>query len=341
MTDQKQPKSNLASPDVGKTPRSFKVKPRHAVMIAVCIIALVTFGARPIKQDTTFHGDEALAEALSERAPKGTHRLAFVDNGTFAGLGAKPTDEFEIGSVTKMMTVELLRQAIENDEISLDTHVADLIDFPATEPPVTIEDLANHTAGLGRAVPGASYVRGIIGLNPYNKATTNDVLEVAATAKIGSREYSYSNFGYAILGNVLAKVAGTTYEDLLQTRIFTPLGMENTFVATFGSVSESAPRGYLHSGWKAQPWEMDGYAPAGAVRSTAADLEIFVKHVITNGVPEYGWVYTDDGLVWHNGMTGGFSSQVVINPASGGYLIALADTLSSPDSLLLEMMREQ
>ncbi|MCQ9352058.1 beta-lactamase family protein [Corynebacterium sp. 153RC1] len=308
------------------------------LLIIVVLAALLFFGVRPIMQSREFQGSEALATTLSERAPTGTHRLAVIENGTFAGLGATADDEFEIGSVTKMMTIELLRQAIERGEVSLDTPVATLIEFP--NPEITLEDLANHTAGVKR-IAGTSVFAPILGRNPYANTSTQDVLNEAAAAESRhGADKDYSNFGYAILGTALAEAAGHDYPTLMEQRIFTPLRMENTFVATVGSLNSENPRGYNEAGHKAAAWEMDGYAPAGAVRSTANDLEIFVRHVLDHGVPEYGWVHTDDGLAWHNGKTGGFSSQVVLRPTTGQYMLALADTTASPDALLLEMMRE-
>ncbi len=288
--------------------------------------ALLAAGPRPIPLATEHTGDEAVAGALAEHATRGEHELsAFVyDGGTvrFGGLGADENAEMEIGSVTKTFNAELLRQQIAEGRISLDTRIGDLLDIgaaPAAD--IRMEELVNHTSGLssmeGLSVGERLLARVRDGGNAYRRDTPQDILDAAATARPSKRgERHYSNYGQALLGQLLARNVGTDYATLLRTRILEPAGMTSTRLATPGSVAD-APRGLGPGGHPAEPWDMDGWAPAGAIRSTASDMAKYVGWIAEHGRPDYGWSHHDfDGTeyTYHNGGTGGFRTMLVWDP---------------------------
>lgn len=291
------------------------------------LAVLIFFGPRPVSLSDETYGDEQITSTLADNAERGHRTLsAFVyDNGevTFGGLGADEHTEFEIGSVTKTFNAELVRQLIEEGALSLDTTVGELIDAP--ESPVSdvrIEELLNHTSGLDR-LEGLGFGELMLanlreGGNPYANHTPQDILDIATEASIEGRgEVSYSNYGHALLGQLLAASAGTTYDELLRTRIFEPAGMTATYLATPGTVGDG-PRGVGASGRDAEPWEMDGWAPAGAIRSTATDMAAYVKWVADHGRPDYAWSEVEhEGTAYpfHNGGTGGYRTMLVWDPA--------------------------
>ena len=332
-----------------------KIKPRHLTAVTVSsliamsiLVAGLTFGPKhiPVAQRTT--GDPELAGHLVQHAPKGAHNLAaaIVDsNGAvkFAGLGADENTEFEIGSVSKTFTAELLRQAVERGEVTLDTTVGEILDdADMSTSDITLKELATHTSGLPRIL-GISAFAVAISMqrkpNPYDGFTTQRILDEARTATLADRgTYNYSNFGMALLGHLLARRAGTTYAQLAQERIFTPLGMNSTYVMTPETTPANAPRGLDITGHPTAAWDDEGYGPAGGIRSTAADMTRFMKHLLAQGLPDYTWVHEQD-VAWHNGMTGGFTSMLVVDPQNHNASFVANDSNVAIDALGMELPR--
>ena len=289
---------------------------------------LLYFGPRPIDSATDHTGDDTITSVLVAHAPKGYYQLAgFIYDGgevRFGGLGADEHTEFEIGSLTKTFNGELARQQIENGSLRLDTQVQDIIDAAGTPiADVTIEELLNHTSGLSR-LEGVGFANLVLSLlrnggNPYKDATPNDILEAAKQADLKNRgEDNYANYGHALLGQLLAVNADTPYEELLRTQIFEPAGMASTFLAMPGTV-DGHPQGLTFSGREAERWDMNGWAPAGAIRSTAHDIAKYVDWVVAHGGPELGWAdfeEDDTTYIFHNGETGGYSTMLVWDPES-------------------------
>ena len=261
----------------------------------------------------------------------------------FAGLGADENTEFEIGSVSKTFTAELLRQAVERGEVTLDTTVGEILDdADMSTSDITLKELATHTSGLPRIL-GISAFTVVISMqrkqNPYDGFTTQRILDEARTATLTDRgTYNYSNFGMALLGHLLARRTGTTYAQLAQERIFTPLGMNNTYVMTPETTPTNAPRGLDITGHPTAVWDDEGYGPAGGIRSTAADMTHFMKHLLAQGLPDYTWVNEQD-VAWHNGMTGGFTSMLVIDPWNHNASFVANDSNVAIDELGMELPR--
>lgn len=307
-----------------------------AVGLAVTATAVAAGPAR-ITPSSERTGDPALAAQLAAHATTGHHRVAaFTINGgvtTFAGLGADEHDEFEIGSVTKTFTAGILA-----DRGLEETTVGEIIDAASSEiGDVTLRELADHTSGLPR-LAGVSwwsmFSTAITGGNPYAGITREDVIDAALGASLTDRgEYSYSNLGSALLGQLLAIEAGTTYEQLLDEHHLVPLGLANTYPMVDGSVSPAAPRGLLSTGDVAEPWEMGGYLPAGGLRSTPADMARYATHLLDNGVPDLTWATRDDGAAWHNGGTYGFSTTLIVDPEAGRAVFVVGDTEHEVDPL--------
>lgn len=305
---------------------------------ALTLAVLIVVGPRPVRTGEPT-GNPVIANSLKNNLTGGEGNLAgFVyDNGEvrFGGLGADEHTEMEIGSITKTFNAELLRQQIEQGMISLDTTVGELIDVgDAPIGDVTVEELVNHTAGLER-VPVkllSNPVRtALFNGNPYWGATPDDIVNYAAKATLNNRgERGYSNYGHALLGQLLARNAGMSYEELLRTAIFKPAGMNSTHIPTPGDTSLS--RGVGLSGRPVEPWTMNGWAPAGAIRSTPADMARYVRWLDEHPRPEFGWFdYEHDGTSYpfHNGGTGGFLSMLVWDPHNPHRAAFVANASSS------------
>jgi D-alanyl-D-alanine-carboxypeptidase/D-alanyl-D-alanine-endopeptidase len=259
--------------------------------------------------------------------------------------GAGPHTVFQVGSVTKAVTGLLLADQSERGVVLLTDPATRYL--PGAVPGrVPLADLATHTAGLPRVPPGRFRYR-LRPRNPYARYPRRQFLRAARRSLAGAaggQPYQYSNFGAGLLGYLLGQAAATPYEDLVRDRICVPLGLRAT---TFDAVPV---QGYA-GGRPVPPWDMSVLAAAGGLHSTAADLAVLLTACLspdraplgpavrTALVPRVtiapgqeislGWHHTvRDGqrVIWHNGMTGGYTAMVAFRPERRIAAAALTNT---------------
>ncbi|RNI21660.1 serine hydrolase domain-containing protein [Flexivirga caeni] len=293
-------------------------------------------------------GDPILAALLDEHTSRHTRRLgvAVVESAADTPVGvatvaATPESVFEIGSISKALTGMLIADAAQRGELDLAdrvaTHLPELARRPVGD--CTIGELGSHTSGLPRLALGPRALLQVfglvvVGLNPYAGQGVSFVIRGAARARLRTRgRKAYSNLGAALAGAVLERATGSSYPDLVRDRIVNPLGLTHT------SADHRAPRatGHTKAGEWARPWRMTGYAPAGGVTSSLADLATVARALLAGTAPGIGSLDRDDcfwvrergaaggPVVWHNGETGGYAAYLGLRPEAGRAVIVLAD----------------
>lgn len=339
-----------------------------ACAVAVGVIAVGALVApRPPALASVTTGDPDLVALVQQTIrPSVRDRLvvAAVDASTvrFAGFGADETTEFEIGSITKTMTGLLLAEAVTRGEVTAQTRVGDLLDLDGSAAAdIPLIDLVTHHSGLPAIGGGTSELlaaqwRVIRRADPYHGFDLSTVLDHARAASLTDPEFAYSNLGYALLGHALAAASGTGWATLMRERVFAPAGMDSARVPVTRGELDHAPTGWAESGRPAQPWVLDGYAPAGAVRANAADMVAYARHLLAgSAVAEqaltevadvsdgttigYAWMLEEDGTAWHNGGTGGFASILLLDPTRQKAIIVLSNTAVEVDSLGSELAK--
>jgi CubicO group peptidase (beta-lactamase class C family) len=193
----------------------------------------------------------------------------------------KPVDPdttlFRIGSVSKLFTWTSVMQLVEQGKLDLDADVNTYIDFkiPARDgKPVTLRNLMTHTAGFEEQLKGLIGVEadGIPALDEHLKRwTPGRVFAPGSTP-------AYSNYGAALAGYIVGRVAGMSFDDYVDKHIFEPLGMQ---YATFRQPLPEKLRPYMAKGYPAaslpeKPFEIVGPAPAGSVAASGADMARFM-----------------------------------------------------------------
>jgi len=156
-----------------------------------------------------------------------------MGSGTVGPAGPSPPAAntiFEIGSVTKVFTATLLAGMVEEGLLALEDPVQrnlpPAVELPMRGRPITLGDLATHTAGLPR-LPHGFFLRSVRHRrNPYAWLTVDHLYAGLPSTRLrhepGGRP-RYSNLGYGLLGRVLALRAGRCYDQLVQERICRPL----------------------------------------------------------------------------------------------------------------------
>ncbi len=264
---------------------------------------------------------------------------------------------FEIGSVTKVFTSLLLADMVQRREVALTDPVAKYLPPEVKMPErggrqITLEDLATHTSGLPR-MPSNFTPKDPA--NPYADYSVEQMYQFLSHYQlprdIGS-QYEYSNLGGGLLGHVLARRAGMSYEELVRSRICEPLQMKSTGITLSPDMKARLAAGHNQDLEQVANWDLPTFAGAGALRSTANDLLNFLAANLgytksplapamaamlavrrPTGMPgteiALGWhVTTRDGqeVIWHNGGTGGYRSFIGFDPKSRIGVVALSNT---------------
>lgn len=288
--------------------------------------------------------------------PEGARVVSF---GTLSVDEDTPVDGdtlFEIGSVNKVFTTLLLADAVERGEVALDQPVAELLPEGVTMPErdgrqITLLDLATYRSGLPR-LPDNFDPADID--DPYADYTADDLhafLSGYALERGIDEAYEYSNLGVGLLGHALALNAGTDYGTLLRERILDPLGMDDTMLVVPEAMSDRYAIGHDADLRPVGDWNWDVLEGAGALRSTANDLNIFLSALtgqvetelapaialateqhaeVGDGVTGMGlgWHITplgEDEMVWHNGGTSGARAFVGFLREAGVGVAALSN----------------
>lgn len=276
-----------------------------------------------------------------------------------AGVAAEKV-VFEIGSISKTFTGILLAQAVLEKKLTFETTLKQALDSKQTfidekVAAITLAQLTTHTSGLPRMPDNADFT----GTDPYVSYDTKKLREWLATVKLekaGPHELSYSNVGIAVLGHVIERALGDSWENLVRDRICQPLGMHDTTPKPNAEQQKRlAPP--FDSKAVAHAWNFQAFAPAGALRSTAADMMLYARALAapdksplkeaialaTKPLAEgIGCCFFLDGAtISHGGGTGGYRTHFEASPKNGlARLILINNTAVDDSSVMREITRQ-
>ncbi len=190
------------------------------------------------------------------------------------GIANTPQTKFCIASMGKMFTAVAIAQLVEQGKLSFtDTIGKYLPGFPPeTAERVTIAQLLTHTSGLNDAALGTA--------DP--PSTLAGLMERIVTEPLrftpGSR-FAYSNDGFIVLGAIIERVTGHSYDDYVHERIFEPAGMTDTDVRTYKpSNVPGMAHGYLLIGQDGRPVPpgpgQSATAPSGTLRDNSDMIQV-------------------------------------------------------------------
>jgi D-alanyl-D-alanine-carboxypeptidase/D-alanyl-D-alanine-endopeptidase len=286
----------------------------------------------------------------------------FVAGGTGPAARVDRNTLFEIGSISKLFTALILADMVNKGEVSLDDPAAKYLPAGHHMPArngrqITLRDLATHRSGLPRMPDDMGRADTIE--DPFAGYGEDKLLafldRYQLTRDVGS-QWEYSNLGVGLLGYLLGRAAHSDYETLLRTRITGPLGMKDTMVTLQGGTVARLVAPFDRYMRPAKPWNMTVFAPAGGIRSSAADMLVFAHAVLDPKSPiaaamktalaargpgqtaqveqALGWLIAhprpDIELLLHDGETGGYQSILVLEPAKARAVVALANSQAQP-----------
>ena len=263
------------------------------------------------------------------------------------GPGKPPLDGnsvFEIGSISKVFTSTVLAELVKEGKLRLDDPVQQYLPQGVRLPTrgnkvITLGNLAEQNSGLPRMPTNFKPANPA---NPYADYTVQQMYDFLSgyqlTRDPGS-EFEYSNLGVGLLGHVLSRVTGQSYEEMERQRVWNPLGMTNTAITLTPWMTDHLALGHDEKGQVVANWDIPTLAGAGAIRSTTNDM---LKFLDANLHPERGalqqamalahqerarannmmiglnWIIMHAGtdtIVWHNGGTGGYRTFIGFEPS--------------------------
>jgi CubicO group peptidase (beta-lactamase class C family) len=193
---------------------------------------------------------------------------------------------FAIGSTTKAMTSVALGMLVDEGKLHWDDRVIDhLPEFRMYDPYVTreltVRDLLTHRTGL----PGTD----LFWVGPW-KYSLVDMIQRLRYVKPESSfrsEWDYQNVMYAIGGTLIERISGMPWETFVRTRIFTPLGMNETepLVSLIeGKPNVAVPHAERNDTVRVVPIRStDAIAPAGSVWSSVSDMSKWMRFILDSG----------------------------------------------------------
>lgn len=278
-----------------KTTRNIVLRPnmilkRNYIPIRYWIIMLVLFAFSPAAsaQQKAKQIDALMGRYVANGAFNGS--VLVVDNGKLAfkkGYGLAniewnmpntPDTKFRLGSLTKQFTAMLIMQLVEQGKLKLAGNITDYLpDYPkAAGDKITLHHLLTHSSGIPNYTNFPSF--NSINRNRYKPADFIKQFSDSTLQFEPGTAFAYSNSGYFLLGVIIEKVTGKTYETVLQENIFTPLQMKNTGYASFFKILPRRAIGYdrWNLQYEAAPYlDMSLPYAAGALYSTVEDLALW------------------------------------------------------------------
>ncbi len=182
---------------------------------------------------------------------------------------------YRIGSITKQFTAAAVLLLVEDGRLSLDDPLTRFLpDYPTQGHEVTVRQLLQHTSGIKSFTSLPSYRRDL-----HQPVTHEDIIKRFKDEPFDfppGEKFSYCNSGYYLLGVIVEKASGQTYEEFLKERILLPLELKTTVYDRHGLIIPNRAAGYGKA-WgggfrNADYVNMGQPFAAGALASTVEDL---------------------------------------------------------------------
>jgi CubicO group peptidase (beta-lactamase class C family) len=241
---------------------------------------------------------------------------------------ATTATRYRVGSITKMFTVAMIFQLVEERKLKLSDTLDKFFPQIPNAGKITIEHILTHRSGIHDFVREPDFRAW--SLVPRTKDETLAFIARGKPDFEPGEKRNYSNASFVILGYIVEKVAGEPYGKVLKKRITGKLGLKDTYAGTGKTdVGKKESFSYSYAGdWK-QYEEMDLSVPGGAaaIISTSSDLVKFIQALfdgklispenfnqMKSGMGMSENKIGDKTVYGHSGSTDGFSSTVFYLP---------------------------
>lgn len=325
-------------------------------------------------QDNNIKVSDLLEEMISNKTVVGVAAGYSID-GKIIGLATKGYSNLEasekitletklrIGSIAKSMTALAIMQLVEKGLIDLDIPIQIYIpDYPIQlKTQITVRHLLSHTSGI----PG--YKDGHESNTVVEYATLSDALGLFKNRALlfePGTQYSYTTYGYTVLGVIIERVSDQSFEMYMQKNIWNKAGMAQTGIARFKEKLDNQSELYTRNKGKgkakiAKENNLSNRLPAGGFYTTIGDMLKFGNAVLDNKFVKestldmmrehhslekennaygFGWFLyaskpTEGNIIGHPGGQTGCTSFLFIVPSRKAVSVILANTSRAQSSV--------
>mgnify|MGYP001174284226 CR=1 FL=1 len=239
---------------------------------------------------------------------------------------------FNIGSLNKQFTEEIIHQLVEEHKLNYQDKISKYLNlFPEeTGNKITILQLIDMKAGLGDYLRNPKFR--MLSEKDFSVSELVDIIKDEPLLYEPGTGQEYSNSGYVVLGALIEKISGKSYEENLKERIFKPLGLGNVYY-TKEQKSKQVNRAHGHlidfDGNKESMDDISCSTPAGGLYMNIGSLLKFVEAKRQGHLPS--------GKKYGSGMFAGgtevWNSSIFFHEKSGFCFVVLANTGDIADEL--------
>ncbi len=307
--------------------------------------------------------EEGLDQLVSEEQVVGVAAAVVVDDAVqwqgMAGYGDREkgikfteTTLTRMASVAKPMTAIAIMQLVEKAMIDLDASIVDYLPGFPNYRRITVRQLLSHTSGI----PQYKNARETETQKEYDNLTA--AAEVFKKRKLRfepGTSFYYTTYGYVVLGLIIEKVSGLSYETYMQQHIWGPAGMSRTSVEKFSETYENKSQFYHYEKGESRLGEKNNLSnriPGGGIQTTLLDLIKFGQGVVSHlfiseeslalmtevQFPEkegnkyglgwylYGPESQENVVIGHGGEQTGAAAQLMLRPDKKTVVAVLSNT---------------
>jgi CubicO group peptidase (beta-lactamase class C family) len=301
--------------------------------------------------ESGYKSGEPGATVLVAKGGKVLYRKAFGMANMELDVAMKPEMVFEIGSMTKQFTAVSILMLMEQGKLSLTDNVTKFIpDYPTHGHKITIHHLLTHTSGI------KSYT-GMQEWAPLwrKDLTPSEMIDVFKNQPMDfapGEKYLYNNSAYFMLGYIIEKASGQTYQQFLEENIFKPLQMNNSYYGSHKQIIRNRAAGYQNQNGfnNAEFLSLTQPYAAGSIMSNVDDLLkwqlavrdnklikketiqlAFTDYKTNDGKPihyGYGWFMNEingSATIEHGGGIFGYTTNGIWLPKEDLYVVMLTN----------------
>lgn len=299
-------------------------------------------------------------------------KILYQNSFGFAHMRAKDTltadSRFQLASLSKPFTAVAVLKLIQEGRVALDDSVQRFFpDFPYHG--VKVDMLLSHRSGLPNYIysfndsvrHGRKYPDNLDILDWYAK-----VVPTPQPYNRPGRSFNYCNTNYCVLAAIVEKVTGDSFGNYLNSQIFTPLGMQNTYLVTDTTIAATKNRTDGHQyGRKLEKDYYDEVVGDKGLYSTTMDIYRFynglTKGLILekkmlneafkprsferDGIRNYGYGFRmhikedhTPRFIYHGGWWKGYNTMLWVCPEDDAVIIVLGNTYNRSTYDLRELL---
>lgn len=338
---------------------------KNTILHILCLLFFSYATHGQAKQDKLIEKklDDLLSSAFQSSGPgcailvarKGeiAYKKAFGTANLELLVPVKPEMVFNLASITKQFTAVAILQLVEQNKISLQDSIQQFLpDYPWKGHTIRIDNLLSHTSGIKDYLQ-INYSGLFMEKWDFSPRQLIDSFKSHPLEFEPGTRFSYSNSGYFILGAIIEKVSGKSYQDYIQEYLLQPAGMTNSFFDRSGSIIPNRVSGYLPENGvyqNAPYWSPAIQYSAGGLISNVTDLFKWHQALNTyrlikreslqkaqsnsylkNGSPTgygFGWYLATSNeikSIAHQGALPGFQTKEIYYPDEDVFIVILSN----------------